>query len=236
MKISFSAVLATCTLLVSGIGVQAQSGYGNKEQRTVSGFHGISVSGGIDLYVTEGDAAVAIDAKSAEAIKHIVTEVENGILKIHPEQNWRPFGNPHIKAYVSTSQLDKLSASGGSDTYFETEMHCPLLKVNLSGGSDLKGTLTSDDLVLDQSGGSDAHLTGKVGKIQVDASGGSDLDGYDLVTDEAMINSSGGSDAELTVQKSLMVNASGGSDVHYKGNPSVSTVHSSGSSSVSKKG
>ncbi len=234
MKISSTALFATSCLLLAAGTLQAQSG--KKENRTVSAFHGISVSGGIDLYLTEGDASVSLDAKSSEALTHIVTEVENGILKIHPENNWRPFGNPHVKAYVSNKELDRLAASGGSDTYLETEMHCPMLKVNLSGGSDLKGKITSGKLDLSQSGGSDAHLSGTVKDLTVDASGGSDLDGYDLVTENASLNASGGSDASLTVQKTLRASASGGSDIHYKGNPSVSNVHASGSSSVVKKG
>jgi hypothetical protein len=212
----------------------------NAQSRTVTGFHAIKISHGIDLYLSQGnDEAVAVSASSTNYRDKIKTEVENGVLKIYLENehgfSWST-GNHKLKAYVSFKMLDELTASGGSDVFFESEIAVPKLAISLSGGSDLtKGSVKINDLSLNQSGGSDVNISGTVTNLKVVASGGSDLKAYDLVTDICDVQASGGSDTHITVNKELNINASGGSDVHYKGTGVVRELRSSGSSSVSKK-
>jgi len=211
----------------------------NAQTRDVKGFHGVKVSGGIDLYLSQGNEAVAISASDLDVRDHIRTEVENGILKIYLDnRNGLHWGwhNLKMRAYVSVANLDKLGASGGSDVTIEGGVKSDKLDIDLSGGSDLKGKLTVTDLSIDQSGGSDVDLTGSVTNLDIDASGGSDFDGYELVTDNCRITASGGSDAHVTVNKELNANASGGSDIFYKGNGVIKEMKSSGSSSISKRG
>lgn len=210
----------------------------NAEKRTASSYHAVSVSGGIDLYLSQGDEAVAISASDAETRSHIRTEVVDGVLKIYFEQpngfHWS-WGNRKMKAYVSFKTLDRLHASGGSDVFTDGTLHVDKLEISLSGGSDFKGKVEAHELALRQSGGSDIDIAGTVGSLRVDASGGSDLHGYELTTEVCDISASGGSDMKITVNKELSVSASGGSDVYYKGSGVVKNLHSSGSSSVSKK-
>src|SRR5215210_1554209 len=54
----------------------------NAEVRKVSSFTGVSVSGGIDLYLSQGDEAVVVSAAKSEWRDKIKTEVVDGILKI----------------------------------------------------------------------------------------------------------------------------------------------------------
>jgi putative autotransporter adhesin-like protein len=212
----------------------------NAQSRTATGFHAVKISHGIDLYLSQGnEEAVAVSASNTNYRDKIKTEVENGVLKIYLENehgfSWNS-GNHKLKAYVSFKMLDELTASGGSDVFFESEIAVEKLNINLSGGSDLKkGLVKINDLSLNQSGGSDVNLSGTVINLKVVASGGSDLKGFDLVTDICDVQASGGSDTHITVNKELNINASGGSDVHYRGNGVVKELRSSGSSSVSKR-
>jgi hypothetical protein len=209
------------------------------EKRNVSGFHGIKISNGIDLYLSQGDEAVAVSASDIEVRNKIKTVVENGVLKIYLDKedgfHWS-WGNQHMKAYVSVKTLDILNASGGSDIMTETVIKSDKLGVHLSGGSDLKGEINANELTVNQSGGSDVNISGTVANLSIDASGGSDFHGYEFVSDVCNIDASGGSDMFITVNKELNVTASGGSDVHYKGNATIRHTSTSGSSSVSKKG
>jgi hypothetical protein len=232
MKKIILAVFAVSAMVV-GYG---QSDDGGKQTRQVSGFNGVDVSGGIDLYLSSGPESVAVSASSSKVRDHIITEVENGILHIHLENNWHGgFGNPKMKAYVSISKLKYLEASGGGDIYFENLITTDELKLNLSGGGDLKGKLNASRLEIEQSGGSSVDLTGNVGTLNLESSGGGSLKGYGLVTDYTTINASGGSDSELTVNKDLKVFASGGCDIRYKGGAKVSTIKTSGGGSVTHK-
>jgi Putative auto-transporter adhesin, head GIN domain len=208
----------------------------NAQTREAKGFHAIHISNGIDLYLSKGPEALAVSASGTETRDRIKTEVENGVLRIYMENNglhWN-WSNQHLRAYVSASALDELNASGGSDVYVQDEFSMPVLKIELSGGSDFKGKLTVPELSFHQSGGSDVHVSGTTSNLNIVASGGSDFIGYDLVSDICHISSSGGSDAKVTVNKELSASASGGSDIYYKGHCSVKEAHSGGSSTVSR--
>lgn len=210
----------------------------NAEARNISGFHAIEVSGGINLYLTNGDEAVAVSAKDKDIRDRIVTEVKDGVLKIYFD--WKSglklnLRGSSLKAYVSFKTLDKLYASGGSDVLLEGTVQSGKLDLHLSGGSDFKGRLEVGSLMISQSGGSDCNVNGKVTDIKIEASGGSDFSGYDLVTDNCVIQASGGSDVEVTANKEFYAEASGASDVRWKGAAEVKGAKASGAGSVSHK-
>jgi Putative auto-transporter adhesin, head GIN domain len=228
--------LASIALLMSLPGFS--QGDKNLQSRQVSEFHGVEVSGGIDLYLSSGPQSVSVAAATNEIRDHIKTEVVDGILRIHLENNWyHGWGNPKMRAYVSIAdpRLQKLESSGGGDIYLQNQIAAGDLTVGLSGGSDLKGKINANHLIINQSGGSDIDISGTVQSLDVKASGGSDLAGYGLVTDYVTLNTSGGSDVRLTVNKELRVMASGGSEVSYKGTASVKEIKTSGSGSVTHK-
>lgn len=232
MKRIIIAVFALSMMLTG----YSQSDDGNKQTRSVSGFHGVDVSGGIDLYLSSGTESVSVSAASTTIRDHIITEVENGILHIHLENNWNPgIGNPKMRAYVSISSLKYLGASGGGDIYLQNLITADDLSVRLSGGGNMKGKLNASHLDINQSGGSSVDLSGNVNNLNLESSGGGNLKGYGLVTDFTTIHASGGSDTEITVNKELRVNTSGGSDIRYKGLAKVLAIKSSGGGSLTHK-
>jgi hypothetical protein len=231
MKKLLFVSLSTFTML-SGF---SQSDNG-RETRKVSSFHGVAVSGGIDLYIGSGPESVSVSASSDDIRNHMKTEVEDGILHIYLDPSWRPaYGGSGMKAYVTLSSMDMLEGSGGGDIVLQDEIKTGDLHIRMSGGGNLKGKLNADHLVISQSGGSNVNLSGNVENLDLNASGGGSLHGYALVTDFASIHASGGSNTEITVNKELRVVVSGGGDVYYKGSASVKEIKSSGGGSVSHK-
>lgn len=234
MKKLFLSISLLCTTLFSF--AQKVINDPNVEVRQTGSFTGISVSGGIDLYLSSGDEAVAVSASKTDLRDRIKTEVKDGVLKIWFENkaginiDWN--GNKKLKAYVSYKTLKNLSASGGSDVYVDGAIKSNELRLDLSGGSDFRGAVDVENLRVNQSGGCDAFITGRAGTLSVDASGGSDFNGYDLVCDICDLEASGGCDIEITAKKELSARASGASDIHYKGQPNVKEAKASGASSV----
>ena len=207
-----------------------------KAVRSVSGFHGVDVSGGIDLFISSGSESVYLTASDATVLPLIKTVVKDGILHIYLDENFkRGRHDSKMQAYVSLSKLTSLGASGGSDILFQNEITAEDLNVGLSGGSNLKGKLNANHLTINQSGGSDVDLSGNVKNLDVEASGGSELAGYGLAADYIRIRASGGSESRITANKELNVVVSGGSEVYYKGGATVREIKSSGSSTVSHK-
>jgi hypothetical protein len=231
-------LLALLATLITGIQAQKNIHDANAVVRNVSAFHGIQISSGIDLYISQsGSEALAVSAASIDYRDKIVTEVENGILKIYygEKGDWGiSWGNRKMKAYVSVKDLDLLSASGGSDIYIDEKVQASKLKVQLSGGSDFLGKVAIEDLMVSASGGSDVKISGTAGHLKVSISGGSDFKGADLIAEYCSVSASGGSDAFIHVNKELESHASGGSDIRYTGNPATRNS-SSGNGSVKKK-
>jgi hypothetical protein len=230
--------IALSFIAFTGIFAQKNIHDANAVKRTVGSFHGIQMSSGIDLYVSQSSSEdLAVSASSADYRDKIVTKVENGILKIYysDQGSWGTnWGNRKMKAYVSVKDIDLLDASGGSDIYIDEKLQGSKLKVQLSGGSDMIGKVAFEDLSLSATGGSDAKLTGTVNHLKISIAGGSDFKGSELNAEYCNISATGGSDAYVHVNKELESHASGGSDIKYSGNPTINTS-SSGGGSVKRK-
>ncbi|GGB21963.1 head GIN domain-containing protein [Puia dinghuensis] len=208
----------------------------NAEVRPVKGYHGIEVSGGINLYLSQGEEeAVVVSASNLKWREHIRTEVVDGILKISLDQHRWSRGNIKIKAYVSFTTLDRLTASGASNVFVDGVITGDRLAIDLSGASDFKGAINVKELRLEQSGASDSHVTGVVAELaEIHSSGASDVKGYDLTIQNCSVHASGASDIRVTVNKELSADLSGASSVFYKGDAVIKDVRSSGASTVKK--
>ena len=235
-------IIVSIVLLASFFIVKAQKAFvtdANAEQRTLSGsFNTIKVSGGIDLYLSQFDSeSIAISASEQKYKERIKTVVENNTLKIYYEgdKTWSG-GNKKLKVYVSFKNLEKLQASGASDVQVAGTINVKSLNLNMSGASDFKGAVKLNNLTLELSGASDATISGVTNSITIQSSGASDFKGYDLVTDVCNAKASGASDIHITVNKEISANASGASDISYKGSAVIKDQHTSGASSVGRKG
>jgi Putative auto-transporter adhesin, head GIN domain len=209
----------------------------NAEKRNIPGFTGISVSGGIDIYITQGNEdGIAVSASEQKYRDRIKTEVKDGLLKIWYESegmNWGG-GNKKLRAYISFKNINQLHASGSSDVFISGVLKATELTIRLAGSSDLKGTVDIENLRTDMSGASDITISGKVGSLNIDASGSSDFKDYDLVAQNCDAHVSGSSDVQITVEKELNASASGSSDIRIKGNGVIKKMSTSGSSSIKK--
>lgn len=211
----------------------------NAQPRNIAGpFSAISVSGAIDLYLSQSDEeVVVVSAAESKYRNRIITEVVNGELKIYYNDKglqWSS-GSKKLKAYVAFKNVQKLTASGASDIYVNGVIRSDVLKINISGSSDFKGAVDVSKLSLDQSGSSDSRISGRTTHLKIEVSGASDVKGYDLVADYCEANASGASDIQITVTKELTASASGASDIYYKGQGITRNIRSSGASSVARR-
>lgn len=211
----------------------------NAEQRTLTGsFTAIKVSGGIDIYLSQSnEEALAVSAIEKEYRDNIKTVIENGTLNIYydSKKGWSK-GNKKLKAYISFKNLERLESGGASDIQVAGTIKGSSLSLDISGASDFKGAVDVSTLTMELSGASDAKITGTATNVTIESSGASDFKGYDLVTENCTAKASGASDINITVNKELNVHASGASDIFYKGTCVIKDLHTSGASSVSKKG
>ncbi len=205
--------------------------------RNVQPFREITVSGGIDLFLSpDTKETVVVSAKSEEFRDKIVTRVTGNRLEIYfDDKKWmnnRP--DMRLKVYVSFRELSRLQASGSSDVFVNGVIKADDLTVKLSGSSDFSGAIDVRNLSIEQSGSSDSRVSGRSGMVNVHVSGASDMKAFDLQTDICNAKASGSSDVNITVNKEISAEASGSSDINYRGTGVTKDIRSSGSSSIKK--
>ena len=228
-----SAILFTATLLFSN-SLFAQV----TKNMTVNNFNKVSVSSGIDLYLTQGNSESAKAVGDKELVDRLILVKEGNKLNIKYRDNnslsgmFR--GGKSLKVYLNFKTLEELSASGGSDVYAQQAIKTDRMALATSGGSDVELNIICKDITIKASGGSDVDLKGTATNMDMHISGGSDVDAEAFSVDYAKVHASGGSDAVIRVNKGLEADASGGSDIRFSGNASYKKTSSSRSGSVKR--
>lgn len=210
----------------------------NAVSRSVSGsFSSISVSSGIDLYLSQGnEESLAISASDQKHLDRLKTEIVNGTLKIYYDNKgvtWKP-GNSKLKAYVSFKTLEKLHASAGSEVTVSGTIQTENFKLDVSSGSEFKGSINAKELTADASSGANINMSGKADKLKVDVSSGAGFKGYDFVVDYCDASASSGGAVHVTINKELSAKASSGADIRYKGTAMIRDIKVSGGGAVKK--
>lgn len=210
----------------------------NAVVRNVTPFSGIKVSGGIDVYLSQGDDySLAVSASEEKYRDNIKTEVKNEVLVVsyNNDHFGRNYGDKKLRVYVSFKTLESLEGSGASDIIINGTLAANSMLVKLSGASDIKGSVKITNLSLELSGASTVTINGTAQNLKVDGSGASDIKNYDLKVENCVAKLSGASDVRLTITNSISAHASGASTLYYEGNPDKKDVATSGASSVSQK-
>jgi hypothetical protein len=212
----------------------------NAEERKVSNFQAIKVSHGIDLIITQSNTeGLAISATEKEFRDRIITEVENGVLKISYDIDkwWKKASTPKkLKAYVSFINIDKIEGTSGAQITIENGLRSKSLEVALSSGASLTGDIKVSKLNLTQSSGASSTITGEAISIKIKTSSGAIFHGYDFTTDICDADASSGGSIQVTVNRELSAEASSGGGIRYKGDGVITKVSASFAGSVKKYG
>lgn len=207
----------------------------NAEKRSVSEYHGVSVSGNIELFITQGnDESVAISADDTKWRDKVITEVKDGILRIYLERknkiqvDWGT-NSKKIRAYVSVKNIDYLSSAGSGKTHIEGSLKSDKLKIDISGSGNVAGGVAVKDLNLGLSGSADADISGNADNADFHISGSGNIKSYDFSTSVCSASISGSGNIKITVTKELSAHISGSGSVLIKGDGLIRDYSASGS-------
>jgi len=211
----------------------------NAQKRILTAdFKGISVSDGVQLYLTQGDEeSVAVSTSDEKYMERFKTEVENGFLKIYYDNkgiNWTTNDKKKLKAYVSFKTLEKLQASGGANVKMQGTLDAAKLDIKFTSGSAFNGKLKAKDLAVEQNSGSAINISGSADKINVDVSSGAIFKGYDLAVDYCDAKASSGGGVRITINKELSAKANSGGGVKFKGDAVIKDIDVNSGGSVKK--
>lgn len=237
MKKLFLAVL-----IFAGLSAAAQEKTINDpgaQKRTLNGsFTAISVSDGVDLYLTQGsEESIAVSASEEKYMERFKTEVVNGTLKIYYDYkgiNWAANDKRKLKAYVSFKTLEKLHASGGADVDVQGNVNVSGLEMKFTSGASFEGKLAAKDLTVEQNSGSSVSISGSAANIKVDVSSGAVFKGFDLTVDYCDAKASSGGGVRITINKELNAKANSGGGIKYKGGAVIKELDVNSGGSVKK--
>ncbi|MFT4154029.1 head GIN domain-containing protein [Parafilimonas sp.] len=210
----------------------------NAQVRNVSAFTKIDISGAINLYLSQGNTqGVAVSSDDANAINKIKTEVRNGVLKVFVENgawngwNW---GNKHLKAYITFTSLEALDVSGACNVEITDPVSLGDFKLELSGASNLNGTIKANNVHFELSGASNTKTNFTAASFVLSQTGASNFKGS-VHSGKTSFNMGGASVTDVSGSATdLVIDASGA--CNFKGSDLTADnckVEATGASSAS---
>jgi hypothetical protein len=197
--------------------------------RQESGFDRISVSGGMHLYLSQGDEEMLEIEAEDNILPYIESYVEDGLLVVRYERG-RSFRTQYpVRVHAVMVEVREITGSGGSQIQTKNIESDALSIVLSGGGSGEFMSIETDHLTVNFSGGSRGTFSGRAAEQVVRVSGGGRYHAGEVESNTTLINLSGGAGGTVWVKKSLNATLSGGSILEYYGDPQVTEQLSGGS-------
>ena len=133
---------------------------------------------------------------------------------------------------IAMPDLTGLGLSGATRAEVSGFAVAHAVNFDLSGASHLSGAINTDSLNCRLSGASHLQLSGIGDDLVAHVSGASSLRLGDFVCEDADIDFSGASHGTVNAQGTLDARLTGASSLNYKGNPTLGSVSTSGTSTL----
>ena len=184
--------------------------------RNTESFSGIDVSGSGRVFISYGPEITVSLKGYSNLIPHYVTDVSNGILHLHYDDN-TTVTNDNLEVYLTMPTFTSVNISGSAN-------------INATGDFE-----NNNSLSLSCSGNGNITISRlTTNNYSIHSSGNSEINTLDVSCNNADIDISGSSEVSLSVSEKLNVRISGSGKVSYKGDPSEVTSDISGSGALEK--
>jgi hypothetical protein len=220
----FITALIMSLLLVScqfngdfGFGVRGNGDVETVERSISDNFTEIKVSRGLDVYLTQSDDVSLIVEADENLHDIIITEVDNGVLRITTDENIS--FSKSKKVMVTFKDIKKISATSGSDVFSTNTIVTDNLELTTTSGSDMELDINVQVADCRSTSGSDLRVSGRTDKLYAEATSGSDIKAGNLKAKVSEARATSGADITLNTSEELYAKATSGGDIKYYGNP-----------------
>ena len=228
-------IAITCTSCVVDVfnGIKGDRNVVSENRKITTIFTEIKASTGLDIYITQEDQQ-NVTVEADENLQNlIITEVENGVLKIYSEKNiWNAKSK---KVYISIKTLNSLKATSGSAVRSKTTIQSDEISIDASSGASVRMTVSANSLATNASSGATIKISGTANNHAAKASSGSSIKAYDLMSKNVIVKVSSGANIDLYASEKIEAKASSGGDIDYKGTPKKIIRKTSSGGSISDK-
>jgi hypothetical protein len=236
----FITALIMSLLLVScqfngdfGFGVRGNGNVETVERSINDDFSEIRVSRGLDVYLTQGDNVSLLVEADENLHDIIITEVENGVLRITTDENIA--FSKSKKVMLTFKDVTKIKATSGSDVFSTNTIVADNLELTTTSGSDMELDINVQVADCSSTSGSDLRVSGTTNKLYASATSGSDIKAGNLKAKVSEARATSGADITLNTSEELYAKATSGADIKYYGNPERVTKKDGVSGSIRKQ-
>ncbi len=232
-------LLALPLLLASCQGILGKRVHGNgnikTEDRPVSDFKNVDVSGAAKVLVSQGDhPSVKIEGDENLLPYMEVNQIGNKI-EVREKPGFNLVPTTDLKVYVTAPVFNDIDASGACDIIGQTKIANPEnLAMHVSGAGDIKMEVDAPRLKAEVSGSGSVDLKGQTKDVYLDLTGAGHAHCFDLLSESTKVDISGAGSAEVYASVKLEADVSGAGTVKYKGNATDVKQNVSGAGSVQK--
>ena len=212
------------------------SGNGNviEENRDITGFSGIHVSSGIDVYISEGnDFDVMVEAD--ENLMDVILTERNGDMLVVKTDRTSIRSARSKKVHITLPELSEIKISSAGDCEGQTPFKCDDLRIGISSAGDLMLEVEANRINLDISSSGDAKMAGSADYFDISLSSAGDLHAYDLIAKRVDVNVSSAGDARVYATEEISMNASSAGNIYYRGDARVVQSRSSSAGNIIRK-
>lgn len=226
-------LFASCGHSMNFNGIKG-SGNITTETRTANqDFKKIEASNGIKVIVEQSDNKSITVETDDNLQQHIITKIENGVLKIESDENYNTTETPLVK--VKMPVTNGLSTSSGSEITSSGTLISENMDVKSSSGSQININVEADAIKIESTSGSSIEVGGKALKVETSSSSGSTIDAKNLMANEVFSQTSSGSSTDVYPIVKLDAKASSGSNISYHKIPKTVSKEESSGGSVSQE-
>jgi hypothetical protein len=212
-----------------GDGIKGSGNISTETRTADQDFKNIDVSNGIKVIVEQADTKFITVEVDDNLQQHIITKIENGVLKIESDKNYNSTETP--KVTVKMPVVHELSTSSGSLLISSKLITSDFINAKSSSGSRMNIEVEADAITLESSSGSTIEARGKALKLETSSSSGSSIEAKNLMSNEVISQSSSGSSTSVHPIIKLEAKANSGSSITYHKKPnSISKEENSGGS------
>jgi hypothetical protein len=229
-----SLLLFSCNFdFATNFGVRGNGHVETVDRHINNDFNEIRVSRGLDVYLTQSNQ-VRLEVEADENLHDIIrTEVKDKVLRIYADENISHAKSK--KVMVSFKDIDKITATSGSDVYSTNTIVADNLGLSTTSGSDMEVDIDVQVADCKSTSGSDLRISGKTNKLYAQATSGSDIKAGNLRAKISEARATSGADITLNTSDELYAKASSGGDIKYYGNPEKVTKKDGVSGSIRKQ-
>lgn len=215
-----------------GDGIKGSGNITTETRSANEDFKSIEVSQGIKVNVEQADDKSITVETDDNLQKHIITKIENGVLKIESDENYNSTETPIVN--VKMPVITGLSTTSGSEINSSGVLISNNINAKSSSGSRINIEVEADEITLESSSGSNIEASGKALKLETTSSSGSSIEAKNLMANEVTAQSTSGSSTSVYPILKLEAKASSGSSIDYHKVPKTISKEESSGGSVSE--